>query len=286
MINQSRINYDKLLDVFLAHNSLDKDEVKFIHKKLKIRGLHCWIDEEQINEKKTFQMAIQEAIPTVKSAAIFFGIKGLGEWQKEEAFALFTECKDKDKSIIPVLLPGVDDIPQDYRFLKERSFVHFVKGIKDIEALDKLESYIKGNNKPEKFFDVWFCYDMEDAQEVEKIARQLKEEGVQVWLNQWQVAAGKNEHILLDKEIRRKRIGSVAVFVGSNGASWLDESTKGELIWDLYLQKYPIIPVYLTNMLQNPLSDIPIYIRSRKHVDFFQQNAIDQLYWGITGEQL
>jgi uncharacterized pyridoxamine 5'-phosphate oxidase family protein len=54
-------------DVFLAHNSQDKPQVRAIAIKLK-RRLKVWIDEEQILPGHPFQDVVQQAIQNVKSA--------------------------------------------------------------------------------------------------------------------------------------------------------------------------------------------------------------------------
>lgn len=45
--------------------------------------------------------------------------------------------------MIPVLLPGVDDIPKDMLFLKELNWVRFTS-LDDAQALDRLEWGITG----------------------------------------------------------------------------------------------------------------------------------------------
>lgn len=39
---------EQSFDVFLAHNSIDKPQVRAIAVELKRRGLNPWLDEEQI----------------------------------------------------------------------------------------------------------------------------------------------------------------------------------------------------------------------------------------------
>lgn len=133
MVNQPEF------DVFLAHNSQDKPLVRAIANKLKRRGIKVWIDEEQILPGRPFQDVIQQAIQNVKSAAIFIGSGGLGKWQVLEQRSLISRFVDADIPVIPVLLPGVDCIPEHLLFLKELNWVSFANGIDDVEALDKLE---------------------------------------------------------------------------------------------------------------------------------------------------
>ncbi len=133
-------------DVFLAHNSQDKPQVVAIAEALKQRGLYPWLDIEQIPPGQWFQDIIQQAIPKVKSAAIFIGPKGLGRWQVLELRSFISQCVEAKLPVIPVLLPGVDDIPKELRFLKELTWVRFASGIDDAEALDNLEWGITGKH--------------------------------------------------------------------------------------------------------------------------------------------
>ncbi len=125
-------------DVFLAHNSQDKLQVRMIADKLKQRRLKPWLDEEQIPPGSSFQSEIQQAIPQVKSAAIFIGIEGLGRWQVLELESLIQQCVETNIPIIPVLLPGVSAIPDNLHFLRRYRLVIFSHDVFDDEVLDFL----------------------------------------------------------------------------------------------------------------------------------------------------
>jgi branched-chain amino acid transport system substrate-binding protein len=138
MINQQHF------DVFLAHHSQDKPQVKAIATELKQRGLNPWLDEEQIQPGRSFQDVLQQAISSSKSAAIFIGPGGLGRWQKWEMQAFINKCVEVDVPIIPVMLPGVDKCPEDLHFLKELNWVRFAHTIDDVKALNDLVWGITG----------------------------------------------------------------------------------------------------------------------------------------------
>jgi hydroxymethylbilane synthase len=54
------------------------------------------------------------------------------------------QCVEAERPVIPVLLPGVDKLPNSLKFLGQLSFVRF-RSPYDQEALDKLVSGITGN---------------------------------------------------------------------------------------------------------------------------------------------
>jgi len=126
-------------DVFLAHNSQDKPFVRAIGEELKRRNLRPWFDEDQIPPGSWFQDFIQEAIPRVKCAAIFVGPNGLGNWEILELRVFISQCINRGIPVIPVLLPGVKEIPEELWFFKELMWVRFFESVDEIEVLDNLE---------------------------------------------------------------------------------------------------------------------------------------------------
>ena len=130
--------------VFLAHNSKDKPAVLVIAAALKRRGLSPWLDEEQIPPGRWIQDVIQSAIKEVKSTAIFLGPGGLGRWQAVELRAFVSQCVERQIHIIPVLLPGVTEIPENLVFLRDLNYVQFHRSPKEAKALDGLVWGITG----------------------------------------------------------------------------------------------------------------------------------------------
>lgn len=124
-------------DVFLAHDSDDKEAVLEIARHLRRRGIHPWVDVEQIHPGELWQAALQTAIPRVKAAAVVLGRHGVGRWQDVEIRALMNECVERKMRLIPVLL-GESEIPQDLLFLKQLHAVRFAKGTADVQAVAEL----------------------------------------------------------------------------------------------------------------------------------------------------
>ncbi len=139
----------KQFDVFLAHKSKDKPLITKLADELRERRLNPWIDKDQIPPGRWFQDLIQAAIPTVRSAAICIGPSGLGRWQTVELRTFVSECVERGLPVIPVLLPGVSDIPADLPFLRGLSYVKFRKSVKEDDALDLLEWGITGQRPSE-----------------------------------------------------------------------------------------------------------------------------------------
>jgi hypothetical protein len=128
----------KKLRVFLAHNSQDKDQVKTIASILNQKGIDTWLDEEQIHLGVSFQEYIQKAIKDIDCALIFIGKKGVGHWQKWEIRSFFTKLVESQIPVIPILLPGVQVIPDNLNFLNEINYVKFPDDIRDQSTINKI----------------------------------------------------------------------------------------------------------------------------------------------------
>jgi hypothetical protein len=131
-------------DVFLAHNSRDRPAVKRVAEHLKRRGIYPWVDDEQVPPGRRFQKQLQQAICHVRSAAVFIGASGVGPWQDLELETFVQECVRKKLPVIPVLLPGLKEIPRCLLFLRGFTQVRFDRTVDEVGALDQLEWGITG----------------------------------------------------------------------------------------------------------------------------------------------
>jgi GTPase SAR1 family protein len=130
-------------DVFVAYNAGDTAAVRSIVVDLKQRGLNPWIDTEQIAPGRSFQDTIQQAIPRTRSAAFVIGHQGVGRWQAIELQTLIARYVEIGRPVIPVLLPGVVEVPATLPFLGQFNRVEF-RSLPDHDALDRLEWGITG----------------------------------------------------------------------------------------------------------------------------------------------
>jgi hypothetical protein len=115
-------------DVFLCHNSKDKPEVKRIGEELRRRKLKVFLDEWDLPPGKFWRTALESQIQTVRSAAVFFGQHGIGDWQNVEITALLEQLVKKDRAVIPVFLPSAAPDLQLPPFLSGVTYVDFRVG--------------------------------------------------------------------------------------------------------------------------------------------------------------
>lgn len=133
-------------DVFLSHNSKDKEIVTKIAEYLEdTAGLKSWLDEWELVPGKRWISGLKKAITDVPCIAVFIGNYGYGNWQGIEIEeSLIIEGARKDIRIIPVLLPDTPDNPDMYAFLDRYTWVNLRGGLEDDNALWRLECGIRG----------------------------------------------------------------------------------------------------------------------------------------------
>jgi hypothetical protein len=104
-------------DVFLCHNSRDKQQVMAIGERLKERGILPWLDTWEIPPGSRWQKVLQKHLKSVRSAAVFVGPRGSGPWQEREVESLLGQIARRNRPIIPVILEGRTGTPRMPAFL-------------------------------------------------------------------------------------------------------------------------------------------------------------------------
>ena len=135
-------------DVFLSHNSTDKEAVENIAQRLRQEAkLQPFLDKWHLIPGEPWQEKLEKALDQSCTCAVFLGPSGLGSWENEEMRdALDQRIRNKSFRVIPVLLPGAD--PKDNttlpRFLRRLTWVDFRQGLGDTKAFHRLSCGIKG----------------------------------------------------------------------------------------------------------------------------------------------
>jgi hypothetical protein len=124
-------NAKELFDVFLCHNSQDKEAVRNMNVELQKEGIKTWFDEEQLPPGRLWQELLEEQITQIKTATIFVGQSGLGPWQDVELRAFISEFVRRRCPVIPVILSQCKIVPQLPLFLREFTWVDFRKSVPD-----------------------------------------------------------------------------------------------------------------------------------------------------------
>lgn len=135
-------------DVFLAHNSKDKELVEDIAESLAEQGLSPWLDKDQILGGDLILDELQFAIKNTKCAAFFIGKYGLGKWQQDEQRVLIRQSIENGFRVIPVVLPHVsEDLLEsaEFLFLGGRLWLK-IDDYRDISIF--IEKLVKSIKKP------------------------------------------------------------------------------------------------------------------------------------------
>jgi nucleotide-binding universal stress UspA family protein len=121
---------DDRFAVFLCHNAKDKAEVRQIARTLERQGIRTWLDEEQLRPGMAWQVALEEQITAIETAAVFVGSSGIGPWQNMEIRAFLSEFVRRNCPIIPVILPTAKTVPELPIFLRQLTWVDLREDMK------------------------------------------------------------------------------------------------------------------------------------------------------------
>ena len=114
-------------DVFLCHNTKDKQHVIAIGEQLKERGILPWLDSWEIRPGMRWQRELRRTIKSIKSAAVFIGPRSAGAWQELEVEAILQKFVKNNRPIIPVILKGRSGNPRLPAFLSSWHMVDMRK---------------------------------------------------------------------------------------------------------------------------------------------------------------
>lgn len=145
----------------------------------------------------------------------------------------------------------------------------------------ELLAEVTGEESPATEFDVFMCHNAADKPIIRKLAQQLKEFGLNPWLDEWQLQPGVPWQPALERQI--EKIKSAAVFVGDRGLGPWQNLEQAALLRQFVARGCPVIPVLLPTAGEVP--QLPLFLQGMTWVDFRQRDAdpLARLVWGITG---
>jgi tetratricopeptide (TPR) repeat protein len=137
---------------------------------------------------------------------------------------------------------------------------------------------------PDETFDVFLSHNSKDKPVVRQIAEALKERGLRVWLDEWELIPGRRWIPELEKVIETAK--TAAVMVGESGfGRWEQPEYEGALS-EFVDRGLPVIPVFLPGAPEKP--KLPLFLRGFTWVDLrvgLTKDGLDLLVWGINGEK-
>ena len=120
------MDYSKF-DVFLCHNSKEKEQVEQIREELKVRQIYAFLDKHDFEPFRQWMPQLEEVMPQIQAAAIFLGPSGIGPWHNMEMMGFLQEFARRKIRMGLVILPGCPDslIQEIPLFLKGFHHVDF-----------------------------------------------------------------------------------------------------------------------------------------------------------------
>jgi WD40 repeat protein/GTPase SAR1 family protein/DNA-directed RNA polymerase subunit RPC12/RpoP len=108
-----------IFDIFLSHNTKDKALVEGIAKRLRSVGIRPWLDKWNLPPGSTLADALEDAISKIHCAALCFGPADKGRWHVMEMRAYLERWANGNARMLPVILPGVVDVPELPIFIRQ-----------------------------------------------------------------------------------------------------------------------------------------------------------------------
>lgn len=130
-------------DVFLSHNSLNKEAVRQLAKKLRDSGLRVWLDEWNLIPGRPWQEALETIIRTTRTAAVLVGRDGIGPWELPEMRLCISEFAARALPVIPILLPGAPAQCELPALLKQFTWVDLRDGFTE-QGLSRIVCGVRG----------------------------------------------------------------------------------------------------------------------------------------------
>ncbi|MGB8167664.1 MAG: toll/interleukin-1 receptor domain-containing protein [Chthoniobacteraceae bacterium] len=138
-------------------------------------------------------------------------------------------------------------------------------------------------------FDVFLSHNSKDKPAVKSLGTALKQRGLTVWLDEWELQPGLKWQSALEDIVNTCR--SATVCVGSSGIGpWEEPEMEGLL--DRFVEEkstgnvVPIIPVLLPGAPEDV--KLPRFLKGFTWVDLrrgLTPDGLERLRWGITGEK-
>jgi len=121
----NRLSGSHEFDVFLCYNHTDRPAVEQVARRLKELRIRPWLDIWELKPGQRWQVLLEEQIERIRSAAVFIGSSGIGQFQKGEMYAFLGAFTSRESAVIPVFLA---DAPRNIKlpiFLRQMHWVDF-----------------------------------------------------------------------------------------------------------------------------------------------------------------
>jgi hypothetical protein len=122
-------------------------------------------------------------------------------------------------------------------------------------------------------FDVFLSHNSKVKARVRKLAEQLKNKGLRVWLDEWVIRPGDDIYLQIEKGLEASRVMVLCMTPNAFGSDWVSMERSTVIFRDPKNSNRRFIPLYMQDCT------IPDFIRRFAYIDYRQDNtkAVDQL---------
>src|SRR3972149_8445708 len=113
-------------------------------------------------------------------------------------------------------------------------------------------------------FDVFISYNRDDELEVIELAKKLKDRGLNVWLDLWELSPGSSFQKALEEMI--KIVNAVAIVIGSSGIGPWQNIEMNACLVQFAERGMTVIPIILSNAQRVP--ELPLFLKGFTWLDF------------------
>ena len=131
-------------------------------------------------------------------------------------------------------------------------------------------------------FDVFVSYNSRDRARVMAVAEGLRERGLRVWIDQWELVPGRPWQEALEETI--STVTSAAIMIGPDGMGSWEEPEMRACLDQAANRDMPLLPVLLPGTPTQP--KLSLFLSGFTWVDLrggITREGLDRLEWGITG---
>ena len=127
----------------LIYGEKEERQVEIVARELHRRGIRIWFQKWNVIPGEQAAPVFENCLARSETAVLFVGASGMVPWQQAQYQAALHRAVEKQKRLIPVLLPDVGDEPALPPFLSTYRWVRMPQ-LNDREALDQLQWGITG----------------------------------------------------------------------------------------------------------------------------------------------
>lgn len=125
-------------DAFLSYNSKDVADANRLAEIIKDAGVNVWMDKWNILPGDEWEIEIEQAMSSCRTYLALWGTSGAGPWHHDEMRRAIQRRLSDNLRVIPILLPGCQDLGLMPEVLRRIDMCDFREGLANEEEIGRL----------------------------------------------------------------------------------------------------------------------------------------------------